>query len=433
VGGADRQGVLLREAGMPQNVKSRAWEIVFVYGAQLLSNLTAFITPLWLIPSLIASHTIAWLLLGVIAIGLLKNADLVSAFFKLLRQSWLFFPFAVFSGISIFWSIEWEISLFRWLTFVLTILVGGYIGLRYRLQAWISLQAGFGVFILLLSALLIVQLPDFGVMDYHSIQGAWRGVYWHKNHFGLAASFINLLFLFKWVTGFKSRDQQAFLWFFAYGLTFLFIYQSDSVAAYLTTILMQGLVAAAWLWLRFRERIRAKHLILLGAVLVVVGIVLFTHLDSFFGVFNRNTTLTGRIPMWTNMYRLYFNTRPVLGYGFNAFWYPVGHRETLAQTSGYPDPIVISDNGFVDILVNTGFIGLGLFLIFYFGLWWRSIQCAIKAEDIYGFFPVIFMVYTLIANISWSLIFENENFFMLIMVTNLFLASKTVENRIQSI
>ena len=128
--------------------------------------------------------------------------------------------------------------------------------------------------------------------------------------------------------------------------------------------------------------------------------------------------------MWTNLFNIYISERPLFGYGFNAFWYIDTHHVLLQQASGYPDPIVISDNGFIDILVNTGFIGLFLFLIFYVGVWWRTIKYAGKGLSINGFFPLILMVFTLLANISWSLIFENESFFMLLMIIFLFYISK---------
>jgi O-antigen ligase len=124
--------------------------------------------------------------------------------------------------------------------------------------------------------------------------------------------------------------------------------------------------------------------------------------------------------MWGHLFDTYFRTRPVLGYGFNAFWYIEPYREEMALAAGYPDQVVIADNGFIDILINTGYSGLALFLVLYLGAWWHSIKYAIKAADITGFFPLILMVYTLIANISWSLIFENESFFMLIMISVLF-------------
>lgn len=124
--------------------------------------------------------------------------------------------------------------------------------------------------------------------------------------------------------------------------------------------------------------------------------------------------------MWTYLFDAYFSKRPLFGYGFNAFWYIDSYRLAVQQAAGYPDPIIIADNGFIDILMNTGYAGLILFSIFYFGLWWRSIKYSSKAKDIYGIFPVILVSYTLLANISWSLIFENEGFFMLIMISILF-------------
>ena len=116
----------------------------------------------------------------------------------------------------------------------------------------------------------------------------------------------------------------------------------------------------------------------------------------------------------------------MIGYGFNAFWYIESHQVAVQQAAGYPDPIIIADNGFIDILINTGFVGLFLFLIFYFGLWWRSIAFASKAKDIIGVFPVILMSYTLVANITWSLIFENEGFFMLLMISVLFYVTSQI-------
>jgi exopolysaccharide production protein ExoQ len=148
------------------------------------------------------------------------------------------------------------------------------------------------------------------------------------------------------------------------------------------------------------------------------------NMDRFFGIFNRNTTLTGRIPMWLYLYHTYIAHRPLGGYGFNAFWYLESHRVIMGLVAGYPDPIVISDNGFIDLLLNTGFVGIFLFSIFYLYTWWRSIKYAWKSDEISGFFPMIIMAFTLIANISWSLIYENESFFILLMFICLFQATR---------
>ena len=210
------------------------------------------------------------------------------------------------------------------------------------------------------------------------------------------------------------------MWGGLYLFSLLFIYPTDSAAAYMTTIFLHGVILFALFLLKFGKRLHRTHYLIFFGVLVIAAIILLSNLDVFFGLFNRKTSLTGRIPMWTFVFKNYLSQRPLVGYGFNAFWYLESHQVAVQQAAGYPGPIIIADNGFFDILINTGYLGLFLFLIFYFGLWWRSIAFSIKAKDIIGVFPVILMSYTLIANISWSLIFENEGFFMLIMIAVLF-------------
>jgi exopolysaccharide production protein ExoQ len=420
MGGRDRKRFLLIGGGIQQMKNKRHFELFFVFSMLFLTNLSVFLSSIWLRSPVVLFTLVMWLIFAVICFWFLYLRNHIPLFLKSLRENWFILPFLVFSAFSIFWSVAWQISFSRWLIFAITILAGGYMGLRYNLKELIRIFSGFGLLMLVLCGVFVIWMPDVGVMNYENIQGAWKGLYWHKNHMGLVATFINLLFLIEFIMAFRSREEHPLYWFLLYLFSLLFIFQSDSVAAYLTTMLLHGLVALGLVWIKFRDKVHSVHLIVFVIFLFLALIFLFANLDQVFGVFNRNTTLTGRIPMWTNLYNLYFSQRPVLGYGFNAFWYSAAHRETMAQTTGYPDPIVIADNGFIDILINTGYIGFVLFLVFYLGLWWRSGQNVSNAKDIIGLFPMILMSYTFIANISWSLIFENESFFMLAMVSVLF-------------
>jgi O-antigen ligase len=227
------------------------------------------------------------------------------------------------------------------------------------------------------------------------------------------------------INSWQSRNKRFLFWGSLYLFSLFFVYQSDSAAALIVTIFLHGLTFLALLLLKFGKYFHRYHYVILIMVLILASLILYFNVDHFFEIFNRSSTLTGRIPMWTYLFETYFSKRPFAGYGFNAVWYIGSYRVAMGQAAGYPERIVIADNGFIDILINTGYIGLFLFLIFYFGVWWRSIQHASKAEDIYGVFPVILMAYTLIANISWSLIFENESFFMLMMISVLFCISSS--------
>ena len=397
---------------------------LLVFSALFLSNFSAFFGIIWLFPRIVLAEMILWSILAIFSVWALVTNNLLSEFIKSLRINWYIFPFLIFSGISIFWSTSWDISLYRWLVLLFIIIVGGFIGVSNNIQEVIKYLSIFGLFILLLSGFLVLFLPGIGVMNYHIIQGAWKGLYWHKNQLGLIVSFINLLFLIKLINSISIHEKRKFSWGILYLISLLFIYKSDSVAAYFTTLLIHGVILIALIWLKIRKKIRSYHYFFILITIVVVLLILFLNIDTVFSIFNRNSTLTGRIPMWSYLYNTYIVQRPIGGYGFNAFWYDEARRVAVQQAAGYPDPIVISDNGFIDLFVNTGFIGLFLFLVFYFCAWWRSIKYAWKATNINGFFPMIFMAYTLIANISWSLLFENESFVMLIMITLLFCISR---------
>jgi O-antigen ligase len=401
----------------------RMLELLLILGLFTLSNFLVFIVHLWLIPDFVLLTAISWLLLTALVLWTLHRQQLIPKFLEHLRKNWFLLPFLVFSGLSIVWSVFWQISFYRWLILLCTIVTGGYIGLRYDLKEIIRLMSVFGIFILFLGSILVFFVPRIGVMNYYSIQGAWKGVFWHKNHMGLMTTFINFLFLINVIYSQRIQRTASLFWGILYVYSLLFVYQTDSVAAYLTAIILHGLVALALLLLKFREKIRKTHVLIFIAVLLFASLILYFSIGSFFRMFNRDTTLTGRIPMWTYIFNTYLNERPLAGYGFNAFWYIDSHRLSTQQAAGYPGEIIIADNGFIDLLMNNGYAGLFLFLILYGGIWWRSIQYASKATNITGFFPAILMLYTLVANISWSLIFENESFFMLTMVAVLFCVS----------
>jgi exopolysaccharide production protein ExoQ len=408
---------------MLQKGYQQASDLLLVFGLFFLSNASALVYVLWLTPEFVILEFVIWIILITICVWILKKDNFIPVFLDNLKQNWIAIPFLIFSGFSIFWSIYWEISLYRWLILVFTIVAGGYIGLRHDIKKILEFLSIFGIYILLFSTFLVFFVPRIGVMNYYIIQGAWKGIYWHKGHMGLIAAFINLLFLINVVYSMQSKEKNTLVWGLLYLFSLIFVYKTNSVAAYITAIFLHGVILLALILLKFGKNFRRPHYLFFFTVVIFGLIILYFNIDSIFGIFNRSTSLTGRVPMWDYLFSTYFNKRPYFGYGFNAFWYIESHRVALQHAAGYPDQIVIADNGFIDILVNTGLVGFVLFLIFYFGAWWRSIQYARKAKDIIGVFPLVLMSYTLLANISWSLIFENEGFFMLIMISILFCIS----------
>lgn len=396
-----------------------------------LANMGAFLAPIWLIEPIVFLEAFAWVFLSLVLFGVLYKQGLVHEYYKDHKGMLALIMFAVFSGISIIWSVNKDVSLARWFVLLGTLIYGWYWGAKYNFYQILRQLSIFGAVLLAGSGLIIILIPDIGVMNYYSIQGAWRGVYWHKNHLGLVSSFLNLIYLIELIRSIQKREKNKLLWGLLFGVSLLFIVMSDSAAALMTSLLLYGILVVLMIWLKWRDRLLRIHYWIFGFVVVAGMIGVYGNLDGILGMFNRNTTLTGRIPMWTYLFSEYFDRRPYLGYGFNAFWYIGEHQKAIQAVAGYPGPIIIADNGFIDILVNTGYVGFSLFLMYYFSAWAQAVKSTFQARDVVGLLPIMSMVFIFLANISWSLMFENESFFMLIMIL-LHMSSRNIKNHPQS-
>ncbi|MEN8240963.1 MAG: O-antigen ligase family protein [Chloroflexota bacterium] len=399
--------------------------LLAVFLILLLSNVSVLFRMLWLIENVVFVQAGLFFLFAAGLIFVLYREELLGELVAGLKRNWFVFPFLLFALASIFWSINKEVSTARWVIFLSTLLISGYLGLSYSTQEILRIVSAFSLQVLFLAALIILIYPSFGIMNYYSIQGAWSGIFWHKNHMGLFASFINIIFFINLVESILKSSRAKYLWGAVYIFSLFFIFKTDSVAAYFSTIFLHGVYLVLFIWLRIRHTLKAKHYIFFLILMILAAILIGMNLDVLFGLFNRSTTLTGRIPMWSHVFDTYFVERPYFGYGFNAFWYPYAHRVEIQQVAGYPDPVMIADNGFIDILINTGVVGLVLFIVLYFGICWRALQILRNSKSTLALFPIIIMAFTLISNISWSLIFENESFFMLLMMTILFMGNKS--------
>jgi len=75
------------------------------------------------------------------------------------------------------------------------------------------------------------------------------------------------------------------------------------------------------------------------------------------------------------------------------------------------------DNGFLDVLLNTGILGLALFLLVYLQMWGRSLRYMSFKRNLLSLFVPLFMLYTLLANLNYSLFMETDVFVCLLIIT----------------
>ncbi|HEU4319415.1 MAG TPA: O-antigen ligase family protein [Acidimicrobiia bacterium] len=77
------------------------------------------------------------------------------------------------------------------------------------------------------------------------------------------------------------------------------------------------------------------------------------------------TSLTGRVPLWEELLGTYFWDRPIIGYGFGAFWRPevIG---VMWESVGWP--ATSAHNGLLEELLATGLVGTILLASIWVGI-----------------------------------------------------------------
>jgi O-antigen ligase len=147
------------------------------------------------------------------------------------------------------------------------------------------------------------------------------------------------------------------------------------------------------------------------------------NLDFVLGLFNRSSTLTGRVPLWRAILSETVSQHPWLGHGFGAAWGFESFRISIMQQAGWVSQPLIADNGYLELLLHLGLSGLGIFLLVFLTLLFRSIRYGIAQKTPGGFFPLLIVIYALIANISFSLFAETEVFVWMLLVAALFMVT----------
>ena len=264
-------------------------------------------------------------------------------------------------------------------------------------------------------------------MGWEPYNGAWRGIFWHKNQLGSIMALFSLVFLIVALDEFGKPQSQSFLYFVFYLFSVVVIIFSKSVAGYfLCTIISVG-APVAYLWLKTRHRLKPVHYYSAAGFFMLALIVLLLNLDFLFGLFNRDTSLTGRLPLWSYLLGHVFAESPWLGHGFGAIWSLTSFRIATQKLLGWGFPVAIGDNGFLDILLHVGVLGFIPFLGVLTLAFIRSVRFAFQGRSLLNFFPFLLMIFAVFANISFSLFLETETFLWLMIISVLFLLTKPNE------
>jgi O-antigen ligase len=308
------------------------------------------------------------------------------------RTVWPLVGLASLAPLSILWSVQPSLTLRRSTILLIWVVLAIYIGERFTMEKFARLLTQTLCLAMLLVIVLAFIAPTY-VIDYSNHLGALKGLSVHKNLFGeYMAVAVMLLLLIR----FRHFDWLRYL-FLAAAVALLLLSRS-ATSLFVCVLVVAGM--PLWHWARLK---RSQRLLVCLITLLIVPLAIYFiagNADLLIRVLGRDATLTGRTEIWAKVWP-FFEKHPVLGYGYDAFWTGLkGESASVVIQSGWMVPH--AHNGFLDLGLSLGAVGLGVFL----GVWVYSLLKGIRFIRLQsapiGLWPVSFLVFFILHNISES-------------------------------
>lgn len=307
------------------------------------------------------------------------------------------------------WSVNRNLTGARAVGLVGTGLVGLHIGMRYEVSEILEMLAVALGLAAIFSAVASLAIPGMAV--HHGMhEGAWRGVFLHKNHLGRAMTlaiptFLALLWL---------RPRMRFRAVCGALLSLVLLFKSGSMMSFSVTVGLMFLTPAVVI------AVRSHRLLLVPAVTCAIAFtfsavaLMLASYQQVLSLLGRDPTFTGRTFLW-GLAASAVAAKPLLGHGFGAFWsIESPHGAAIWRLVGWQP--AHGHNGFLDAALGTGLVGLTLLIIGYLTLFARSAAVARSESTIQGWW-LIFVVGVLIAaNIGESVLPRQNTVFWIVFV-----------------
>ena len=323
------------------------------------------------------------------------------------KGKWLWL-YCALATLSIAWSIDAGLTFLGILQTLFQVSVFGlYFASRFnpRHQLYI-LGTALGISVLI-SLFYIIAIPSVGLHVDDKFAGAWKGFYANKNAFSGVMLWSLAVF---YLLSFKDKNRLATK-LARVGLVLspiLVILSTSKTALVLSLALIGGLMLwSRYLW-KGRRTILALDVALLSALVIIGGIV--TQWVAIVTGLGKDPTLSGRTTIWVSAIAQ-VNNKPLFGYGYSAFW---SEDNPVARSIG--DALYVgfytyhSHNGFIDVLLNVGWIGLGIFLIGFISTWVLALKYAYRPTSPGDAWPLAVMIlFTLYNTTESTIISDNIN------------------------
>jgi exopolysaccharide production protein ExoQ len=291
----------------------------------------------------------------------------------LIRQD---FRFLKMMGIAITASLLWALASMYWsdtggiafrrATYTVIVVMTVFMS-----TALLGPQKIFNLFFYTLLGLIIASLLS-GLFVHNAIHregmrgadeliGLWRGVFYHKNGAGAASAFLFLLCFQQLVYGSVIKNK-LHLWiglFSAIALMYL-AFSKTSLLLIAPVLVISG---AIYCLVAGRNVLYRTLSVIVLITAIIIAVIIGFQLDVL-RVLDNPDALTGRSKIWKSVWAM-IEARPWLGFGYGSAFEVGVDTPFLKYAIGWDGRIelVHAHNGYLQIAVEQGFIGLVLALI----------------------------------------------------------------------
>ena len=193
--------------------------------------------------------------------------------------------------------------------------------------------------------------PHWANVPRFDVSIGWHGPFNHKNELGF----------FAWVTIVTVVIERGRWWGFWAALAAVALVGSSSSTAAASLVLIGCIALLGSVLRRLRsDRQRIVVFSFAGILVVVAGMALLFDVGLLAGAFGRDVTFTGRTTIWRAAARS-IGQRPLTGHGFGGVWDELGPTSTSVMRA-VGARVYHAHNGFLDVTLQTGVIGLVLLL-----------------------------------------------------------------------
>ncbi len=379
-------------------------EICFV-----IISLTFFVGAIARIfPSPAIVFLVRYLIWGITGIAIYSQRRIV---LYAIRRNILLCILTIIILLSFFWSL-YPVSTIKNLREVLQMTMFAlYFATRFSLKEQVKLIASTFALGILLSLFYGIFMPGIAIHQ-GGHAGAWKGIYDYKNTFGSMMVLSSVAFFSLPV---EKPIDKLYKWV-GYSMSLVMILLSTSKTSLVISCL---LIFILLLYKNFRWKGKISVVYLDIGVLIFSCIATFV-LTEWVNIVNglgRDPTMTGRTVIW-DYALLQIEERPLLGFGRGAFWDPQSPYAFAAgrQLSSWFRP-PHAHNGFIDLGLDVGLIGLALFVAVFLISYVRSLRMAYSSKKQEDIWPMAFLTFLAMNNITESYLLRGATIYWVLYLT----------------